>query len=177
MSKHFRVSIKHVAELRQEFISPWRMARLQSKSPSQETHVLRHAQSGTGFSQRELAFVELPKKYNPHGIIADRSSPFVLWAHANVELPAGKQRLLLRSRNAARLYIDDMLVVENPFQSSKTDGHNAYRPVESKISPRIRPLQPGDHEELKEVELPAGRHRLRLEVFVGMPHPPQLGRC
>ena len=38
------------------------------------------------FTQRELAFVELPKKYNSHGVIDDRSSPFVLWAHANVEL-------------------------------------------------------------------------------------------
>jgi hypothetical protein len=128
------------------------------------------------FSQRELAFVEVPKKYNSHGIIADRSSPFVLWAHANVELPAGKQRLLLRSRSAARLYIDEVLVVENPFQSNKTDGHNAYQPVESKISPHIRPLQPGDHEELKEIELTAGKHRLRLEVFVGgKKHRPEVG--
>ena len=96
------------------------------------------------FTQRELAFVELPKKYNSHGVIDDRSAAFVLWAHANLELPAGKQRLLLRSRSAARLFIDDKLVVENPFQSNKTDGHNPYKPVESEISPRIRPLQPGD---------------------------------
>jgi hypothetical protein len=128
------------------------------------------------FRQPELAFVEVPKKYNPHGVIDDRTSPFVLWAHANVELPAGKRQLLLRSRNAARLYIDDVLAVENPFQSNKTDGHNAYKPVESKISPRIRPLQPGDHEELKEVELTAGKHRLRLEVFVGgRKHRPEVG--
>src|SRR5262249_34222158 len=128
------------------------------------------------FTQREFAFVEVPKRYNPHGVIDDRSSPFVLWAHANIELPAGKQRLLLRSRSAARLYIDDTLVVQNPFQSNKTDGHNAYRPVESKVSPRIRPLQPGDHEELKEIELTAGPHRLRLEVFVGgKKHRPELG--
>jgi hypothetical protein len=53
------------------------------------------------FTQRELAFVELPKKYTSHGVIDDRSSPFVLWAHANVDFPAGKQRLLLRSRSAA----------------------------------------------------------------------------
>jgi uncharacterized protein DUF1553/uncharacterized protein DUF1549 len=128
------------------------------------------------FTQRELAFVELPKKYNAHGVIDDRSGAFVLWAHANLDLPAGRQRLLLRSRSAARLYIDDKLVVENPFQSNKTDGHNPYKPVESQISPRIRALQPGDHEELAEVELPGGRHRVLLEVFVGgKKHRPEVG--
>ncbi len=128
------------------------------------------------FSQRELAFVELPKKYNGHGVIDDRSGAFVLWAHANVELPTGKQRLLLRSRNSARLFIDDKLTVETPFMSSKTDGHNPYKPVVSEISPRIRPLQPGDSEVVKEVELPAGKHRLRLEVFVGgKKHRPEVG--
>lgn len=119
------------------------------------------------FTQQDLAFVELPRKYNPHGVIDDRSSPFVLWAHATVDWPVGKQRILLRSRSGARLYIDDQLIVENPFQSNKTDGHNAYVPVESHVSPNIRPLQPGDHEEVREVDLPAGQHRLRLEVVVG----------
>lgn len=128
------------------------------------------------FRQRELAFVELPKKYNSHGVIDDRSGAFVLWAHANVDSPAGKQRMLLRSRNSARLFIDDQLAVETPFMSSKTDGHNPYKPVVSEISPRIRPLQPGDSEVVKEVELPAGKHRLRLEVFVGgKKHRPEVG--
>ncbi len=128
------------------------------------------------FTQKEFAFVEVPTKYNPHGVIADRSSPFVLWAHAMIELSQGKHRLLLRSRSAARLYIDDVLVVENPFQSNKTDGHNAYRPVESKISPRIRPLQPGDHEELTGIEIAGGKHRIRLEVFIGgKKHRPEVG--
>src|SRR5688500_18094433 len=30
------------------------------------------------YTQRELAFVELPKKYTSHGVIDDRSSPFAL---------------------------------------------------------------------------------------------------
>jgi hypothetical protein len=119
------------------------------------------------FTQRQLALVEAPKKYNAHGVQVDRSSPYVLWAHAEMALPAGKQRVLLRSRNAARLYLDDRLVVENPFSPLKNDGHNPYRPVESKVSPRIRPLQPGDQERDVEIELAGGTHRLRLEVFVG----------
>jgi len=128
------------------------------------------------YTQRELAFVELPKKYNKHGVIDDRTGAFVLWAHASVDWPAGKQRLLLRSRSSARLFIDDKLVVETPFMSGKTDGHNPYKPVVSEISPRIRPLQPGDSEIVQEIELPAGKHPLRLEVFVGgKKHRPEVG--
>jgi hypothetical protein len=119
------------------------------------------------FEQAELAFVEVPKKYNSHGIIDDRTSPFVLWASTELMLPAGKHRLLLRSRSAARLYLDEQLIAENPFPVDKTDGHNPYKPVESKISPRIRPLQPGDQETDVEVDVAGGAHRLRLEVFVG----------
>lgn len=119
------------------------------------------------FTQRELALVEVPKKYTSHGIIDDRTSPFLLWAHAVVNLPAGKHRFLIRSRSAARLFIDDKLTIENPFPVDKTDGHNPYKPVESRISPRIRPLQPGDQEQDGEVELAGGEHRLRLELFVG----------
>jgi hypothetical protein len=39
--------------------------------------------------------------------------------------------------------------------------------VESKISPNIRPLQPGDQETDAEVELTAGWHRVKLELYVG----------
>jgi len=119
------------------------------------------------WTQSDLAFVELPKKYNEHGIIDDRGSPLVLWAHTDVKLPGGKYRLHARSRSGLRLLVDGKLVLENPFQTSKSDGHNAYLPVESKISPRIRPPQPGDSETAAEVELAGGIHRLKLEVFIG----------
>ena len=128
------------------------------------------------FKQPGLAFVEVPRKYTNHSVIDDRTSPFVLWAHAQVELPEGKHRLLLRSRSAARLIIDDKLIVENPFPSGKTDGHNPWKPVESKVSTRIRPLQPGDQEKDVEIELAGGRHLFRLEIFVsGKKRRPELG--
>ena len=95
------------------------------------------------FTQAHLAVVELPKKYNGHGIQEDRANPLVLWLHTELNLPAGKQRLLVRSRNASRLYIDDKLVVENGFPKLKGDGHNPYEPVESKISPEHPPAPAG----------------------------------
>jgi hypothetical protein len=119
------------------------------------------------FTQRELAVVELPKKYTSHGVQDDRTNPLALWLHTELNLPAGKQRFLVRSRSGSRLWIDGKLVVENGFPTTKSDGHNPYRPVESRISTAIRPLQPGDQEQVAEVELAAGWHRVKWEVFLG----------
>ena len=128
------------------------------------------------FMQRDLAFVEAPRKYTNHGVIDDRSSPFVMWAHARVNMPAGKYRVLLRSRGSARLFVDGKLTVQTPFQTTKTDGHSPYKPVASRISKNIRALQPGDSEEVAEVEFPGGEQKWRLEVHVGgKKHRPELG--
>ena len=38
------------------------------------------------FTQPNLALVELPKKYNAHGVQEDRTNPLVLWAHTEIDL-------------------------------------------------------------------------------------------
>jgi hypothetical protein len=130
------------------------------------------------YRQSVLATVELPRKYTRHGVIDDRSSPLVVWMHSRLVLPEGKYRLLVRSRSASRLYVDDALVLENPFQSNKTDGHNPYQAPRSEISPRLRAVQPGDREQVVEVALAAGEHRLRWELFVGgKKRRPELGEA
>jgi hypothetical protein len=130
------------------------------------------------FTQSVLAAVELPRKYTPHGVIDDRTSPFVVWMHARLALPEGTYRLLVRSRSASRLYVDDVLVLENPFPSNKTDGHNPYQAPHSDVSPRLRVVQPGDREQVVELPLAAGEHRLRWELFVGgKKRRPELGEA
>jgi hypothetical protein len=119
------------------------------------------------WSQPFFAFTSLPNKYGEHGTRVDRGSPHVVWLTMETSLPTGKQRILLRSRSAARLYLNGKLIVENPFPSGRTDGHNAWQPVESKISPNIRQLQPGDQENVVEVPIGPGPHTLKLEIFVG----------
>lgn len=119
------------------------------------------------YTEQQFALPTVPKKYNEHGVQIDRGSPFVLWLTAEMELPTGPQRLLIRSRSAARLYLDDKLIAENPFQSPRTDGHNEVDEVVSHVSPNIRAVQPGDSEQLAEVVIAPGKHRVRLEVFVG----------
>ncbi|MEX2026645.1 MAG: LamG-like jellyroll fold domain-containing protein, partial [Pirellulaceae bacterium] len=114
-----------------------------------------------------LALVELPRKYNEHGVRADRTNPLVVWMTTDIELPTGPQRLLLRSRNAARLYLDGKLVIDNPFPKSRSDGHNSLHIVKSDVSPNIRPVQPGDQENVTELKIAPGIHRLKLELFGG----------
>lgn len=128
------------------------------------------------WEDERFALSAAPQKYGEHGTRIDRGSPHVLWLTSEMELPAGEQRLLLRSRHAARLYLDGKLIVENKFPSGRTDGHNAWVPVESKVSPHIRALQPGDQEKLVELTVAPGKHRLKLEVFVaGKKRRPELG--
>lgn len=119
------------------------------------------------YVESRFAWIELPKKYNEQGVQADRSNPHVVWATTEMTFPEGTQRLLLRSRTAARLYIDDQLVAENPFSASRSDGHNDWEPVVSKVSPNIRALQPGDIEKVVDHKFTAGKHRIKLEFFAG----------
>lgn len=114
-----------------------------------------------------LAFIDVPHKYNRHGIRTDRTNPFMIRASTHVDLPAGGHRLLLRSRNAARLYVDGALVVENPIPMGRTDGHSEVHRVVSKISANIRPLQPGDQETVVEFQSLGRTHRFQLEVLAG----------
>ncbi len=61
----------------------------------------------------------MPQKYSNKALVIDRSSPFLVTATGSVQLPAGKHRLLLRSRGAARLYLDNKLTLETPFPTGQ----------------------------------------------------------
>jgi len=114
-----------------------------------------------------FAFLDLPQRYSPRGVRTDRTNPLVMRATSLVEVPAGKYRLLVRTRNSARFSMDGELVLETPFRSDSADAHHDVHLVESDIAPNIRPLQPGDMEQVTEIEITAGVHRFELEAFVG----------
>src|SRR5207253_7752906 len=57
------------------------------------------------FREAAVAFTTLPTKYSAKGIPLDRSSPFLVRASCPVALAAGEYRVILRSRNAARLWL------------------------------------------------------------------------
>src|SRR5438034_5706880 len=62
-------------------------------------------------SYREPAFgfVIMPTKYSACGVRVDRSAPFLFRASADLQLPEGDHRLLLRARTGTRLFVDGKL--------------------------------------------------------------------
>jgi len=114
-----------------------------------------------------LAFVDVPKKYNDRGLAVERSNPYLLRAAGTFEIPRGKQRILLRARNAARLYLDGNLIAETKFHSISSSAHGRVFEVDTSLAPNIRTLRRGDTEQVVEIEGDGQRHRFSLETIVG----------
>ncbi|MDA1016512.1 MAG: DUF1553 domain-containing protein, partial [Planctomycetota bacterium] len=135
--------------------------------PNQRSWNFRMPHAVERFVQPAFAFVEVPKKYSDRAIQVDRTSPFLVRAVGLIDLPQGKHRLLLRSRDAARLYLDGKFITQNPFFNISGTAHGTIRNVAKITSPGIRKLQTGDTENVVEFSSPGKRHRFRLEFFVG----------
>ena len=119
------------------------------------------------FTSTEFAPFELPQKYNAKGIRDDRSSPLVVRASGELDLPAGKHRLLVRFRGATRLSIDGEVLYQPNFAKPPGDGHNPVYDLKSDVAPGIRPLQAGDREQVVEFTSPGKRHVITWELHAG----------
>jgi len=129
-------------------------------------------------SWTETAFgvTEIPQKYNDHGVRADRSNPLMVRMSGWFAFPDEPRRLLLRSRNGARLFIDGNLVISNPFPKSRGDGHGEMYDIVSEISSHIRPPQTGDHDGIALFRGTGQKQLVTLEVFAGgKKHRPEFG--
>jgi mono/diheme cytochrome c family protein len=116
-----------------------------------------------------FGFFELPFRYVDSGVRADRTFPFLFRASASVTLPAGKHRILLRGRGAARLYIDEKLLLNTPFPTGDGSGHGTVRTPESylNLGPEFRFAPPGNREAWTHFETKGGEHVVVLETIVG----------
>lgn len=119
------------------------------------------------YAQPDWALVELPQLYNSHGVRIDRSNPLMVRLTGKITFPAGEHRLLLRSRSAARLFLDGKLIVENKHPTRGGDGHGPLYQVASDVSPHIRPLQPGDYESEVKVAGTGAAQTLSVDVYAG----------
>ncbi len=123
-----------------------------------------------------FAFVDVPNKYSPRGVKVDRSSPFLIRATGYVNLPLGQQRLLVRCRNASRLYLDGKQVAETAFHSIVGTAHGTVFKIDTSLAPNIRPLQRGDTETVVNVNGDGKPHLFRFEMIVGgRKHRPEFG--
>jgi hypothetical protein len=114
-----------------------------------------------------LGFVRLPAKYNARGIELDRPTPFVVRALADLQAPAGKYRLIVRGRVAARLLVDGRKLAEtNPLKPNSA-GHEDVPEVAPPEDPRWRYVATGDQERIAVWESDGQVHALELWALVG----------
>ncbi len=125
------------------------------------------AEPADRFETSAFGFVDVPNKYTPRGVRADRSDPFLIRATGQVTVPAGKWRVLVRSRNAARLYLDGAQIAETPFHSISASGHDKVRELDASLAPHIRPLPRGDSQRVCEIVGDGQPHAFRFEMIVG----------
>lgn len=141
------------------------------------------------YTEDVFGLFELPQKYVSTGVRADRVFPTLLRATAEVRLPAGKHRLLLRSRGTARLLIDGKKILETPFAqpAAFAVGNAGELPVEPQetylnLGPDFRFAAPGIREEWCEFDFTGAPATIVLETVVGgiepkskRPFRPELG--
>lgn len=124
-----------------------------------------------GASESYLAdafgFFHVPYKYIDTGIREDRPNPFLMRASAEVELPAGEHRLLLRARGATRLTIDGQQVLTTPFPPPNSDGHHKIPTDYLDLGPDFRFAPPGNREKWMTFTSPGKKHVVVLETIVG----------
>jgi mono/diheme cytochrome c family protein len=120
------------------------------------------------YTEDAFGFFRVPHKYIDTGVRGDRGHPFLFRASAEVTLPAGKHRLLLRGRGASRLYLDGKLVLSTPFPPPDSDGHHAPIPAEKylNLGPDFRFAPPGNREVWTTIDA-TGEHVVSLETIVG----------
>ncbi len=140
------------------------------------------------FQEDAFGLFELPQKYVSTGVRADRAFPTLVRASATVQLPAGRHRVLLRSRGAARLRVDGTIVLETPFDQPRqfAVGNAGELPVEEQdtfldLGAGYRFAPPGNRENWGEVTF-TGAAKVVLETLIGgiepkskRPFRPELG--
>lgn len=123
-----------------------------------------------------FALLDVPKKYNERALHVDRTNPFLVRAYGYVTLPDGPQQLLVRCRNASRVYLDGELIAETPFHSISSSAHGKVFEYEPTLAPNLRPLFRGDTEAVAQVQGDGQTHLVLLEMIVGgRQHRPDFG--
>ncbi len=123
-----------------------------------------------------FVFAGVPKKYSQKGIHIDRSNPMLLRAIGRVVLPPGKHRILVRCRNASRLFLDDRQLLSTDFHNISSSAHGKVIPLDESLAPNIRPLRRGDTQQVAVVEGDGKPHLWRFEMIVGgRSHRPDFG--
>lgn len=110
----------------------------------------------------------LPRRYDDWGIRDSWKAPVLMRLTADVQLPPGQQRLLLRSRGLSRLWVDGKVVARTKTLAGSTDGHQPVTPIPPPPLPGARIVGYEMQESFGTAEIRSdGRCRVILETIVG----------
>jgi hypothetical protein len=110
----------------------------------------------------------VPLRYDDWGIRSEWKSPLLLRLAADVELPQGSRRFLLRARALARLWVDGVMIAETkPADGSTPNGHDDVTPLAEPPLPGLRVKDYHHQEVFGAGQLRGGKGRVVLEVVVG----------
>ena len=131
------------------------------------TFQFRRARRTLTYHTDAFEFFRIPNKYNEQAIKIDRSPSFLVRAYGYVTLPPGPQRILIRARNGARLFIDNELQASVPFFNIPGNGHGQIFERTRDQAPNIRELPRGEKEVILAIEGDGKKHLVRFEMIVG----------
>jgi len=119
------------------------------------------------FTIPAFGLAQVPKKYNEHGVVIDRSPAFLVRSAAMITLPKGEHTLLLRSLQSSRLFLDGQLLGVTKFIVPNGSGHGQVDPIPQDLPAGLRFLRTG-HDELEIKVTSEGKPQLMvLESIVG----------
>jgi hypothetical protein len=119
------------------------------------------------FTRPHFALVDLPLRYGEAGVREDRSDPCIVRASGRIELPPGPQRLTIRTRGGARVFLDGKRIAAIPISGNPSDGHEKLYVPDRSGPAGIRPVPQGDQQTVVEVAGDGQRHFVRVEFRVG----------
>lgn len=99
-----------------------------------------------GYDTDEMLFPRLPKRYDDFGVRASWKGPALLQAAAQVELPAGEHKMLVRSRGVSRVWLGDEVVARIGVRKGGGDAHQPVLPLPDPPLPGHRLVGFGDQE-------------------------------
>lgn len=113
----------------------------------------------------------IPLQYDSWGIRSPWKAPVLLRISADVNLPPGKQRFMVRARALGRLWIDGQLIARTqPITTRPPDGEERIIPVAMPPIPGARIRSYRQQEVFGEATIrpaPSGKSRVVLELVVG----------
>ncbi|MDO8541365.1 MAG: DUF1553 domain-containing protein [Opitutaceae bacterium] len=120
------------------------------------------------WTSREFLLPRLPLHYDAWGIRAGWKAPVLARLAADVNLPAGTHRVVLRARGLTRLWMDGKLVASTKPQKGDSGGHDPVTPVPEPPLPGLRPVGFGMQEAFGEIVVkPDAPARFVLETLAG----------